>query len=127
MRLEKESPAANGAKKNIFTSKSINCSNRKQAHSFSEINALALSALPALVARWLPGGVLRGQEYSVRNPKRADRKLGSFSINVRNGRWSDFATGDAGGDIISLAAYLFNLSQSAAKRFIADMLGVRNV
>jgi hypothetical protein len=36
-----------------------------------------------------------------------DQNPGSFSINVRTGRWADFATGDKGGDVISLAAYLF--------------------
>ena len=36
------------------------------------------------------------------NPRRADRHLGSFQINVRTGKWADFATGDRGGDLISL-------------------------
>ena len=58
------------------------------------------------------------------NPNRADRRPGSFSINVRTGRWCDFATGDRGGDPVSLAAYLFNLSQVDAARRLAGMLGL---
>jgi hypothetical protein len=43
---------------------------------------------------------------------------------MRTGRWADFATGDKGGDIVSLAAYLFGLSQSEAARQVAQMLGL---
>jgi len=79
-----------------------------------------------LLARWLPNGTLQGQEYIVRNPRRADRRAGSFSVNVRTGRWADFATGDVGGDAISLAAYLSGKSQRDAAVELSQMLGVRN-
>jgi len=59
------------------------------------------------------------------NPRRHDRRLGSFSINLRTGRWADFATANRGGDIISLAAYLFGTSQVKAARTIAAALAVR--
>jgi hypothetical protein len=91
---------------------------------FVNINRVALAALPSLLARWAPGGKRIGREYVARNPKRADRRCGSFSINMSTGRWSDFATGDAGGDPISLAAYLFDLSQAEAARRVARMLGI---
>jgi hypothetical protein len=42
----------------------------------------------------------------------------------RIGMWADFSTGDEGGDVISLAAYLFELSQAEAARMIAHTLGV---
>ena len=48
-------------------------------------------------------GRICGREYVARNPRRDDRRAGSFKINVTAGRWSDFATGDKGGDPISLA------------------------
>jgi len=92
---------------------------------FHAINGAALAALPSILARWLPGGRRQGNEYVVRNPKRADGRPGSFSINLRSGRWSDFATGDAGGDPVSLAAYLFDLTQADAARRVADMLGMK--
>ena len=91
---------------------------------FDQINAAALPAVPALLGRWLPGGRLQGREYVALNPNRADRRLGSFRVNMRTGRWCDFATGDRGGDPVSLAAYLFNLSQVEAARRLAAMLGV---
>ena len=51
-------------------------------------------------------------------------RLGSFKVNRYNGRWADFATGDKGGDPISLVAYLADVSQGEAARLLARMLGV---
>jgi hypothetical protein len=93
---------------------------------FSTINAAVIRVLPAILTRWLPGGRLQRREYVALNPKRADRHLGSFRINVQTGRWADFATGDGGGDPISLAAYLFDLSQVEAARQLAEMVGLRS-
>ncbi|WP_155936610.1 hypothetical protein [Mesorhizobium ciceri] len=91
---------------------------------FAAINSAALPFLPTLLDRWAPGGHTMGREYVVRNPTRKDRRTGSFRINLVTGRWADFATGDAGGDVIALAAYLHDLSQAEAARCIADMLGI---
>jgi hypothetical protein len=44
--------------------------------------------------------------YVALNPTRNDRRPGSFKINIRMGRWCDFAAGDQGGDPVSLVAYL---------------------
>jgi hypothetical protein len=93
---------------------------------FAAINRAALADLPALLARWVPGGKYRGIEYVVRNPKRSDRTPGSFSVNSRTGQWADFATGDKGGDVISLTAFLHDLSQVEAARRLAEMFGVQS-
>ncbi len=94
---------------------------------FPAINRAALANLPALLRRWLPDGRLTGHEFTARNPRRADRRLGSFKVNVSTGKWADFATGDKGGDVVSLAAYLSSTGQAEAARALADMLGVRHV
>lgn len=91
---------------------------------FATVNSAAMRALPDLLRRWLPGGKLERREYIARNPRRADRHPGSFKVNLRTGRWADFATGDRGGDPVSLAAYLHGLSQHNAARKLAEMLGV---
>jgi hypothetical protein len=91
---------------------------------FRSINQAAVPALPAILARLLPGGKISGGEYVVRNPTRADRQAGSFKINFRSGRWSDFATGDRGGDPVSLCAYLEAVSQAEAARRLARLLGI---
>jgi hypothetical protein len=91
---------------------------------FDLVNARALAVLPALLARWLPDGRRQGNEYLARNPRRHDRNPGSFSINLVSGRWADFATGDKGGDVVSLVAYLGGLSQGDAARKLAATLGL---
>ena len=92
--------------------------------NFAAINSAARIALPALLARWVPGGVVRGSEYIALNPTRADRRPGSFKVNIRTGKWADFATGDKGGDVVSLAAYLADTGQAEAARDLAEMLGL---
>lgn len=92
---------------------------------FGAINNAARRELPVLLSRWLPDGRVNCREFTARNPRRADRHPGSFRVNLRTGRWCDFATGDRGGDPVSLVAYLFNLSQADAARRLAMMLGVR--
>jgi len=91
---------------------------------FEAVNDAALSALPSLVRRWLPDGRVAGREYIARNPRRADKKPGSFKINLSTGKWADFATGDAGGDVVSLAAYLSGAGQIEAARNLSQMLGI---
>jgi hypothetical protein len=93
---------------------------------FEAINRSALSVLPSLLTRWAPGGTVHGSEYVARNPTRADRRPGSFKVNMRSGKWADFATGDKGGDVISLAAYLSGTRQVEAAQQLASMLGVRH-
>ena len=92
--------------------------------AFDAINRAALGCLPDLLRRWLPDGRAEGHEYVAKNPRRDDRRPGSFKINLQTGRWGDFATGDKGGDVISLAAYLAGSNQIEAARNLADMLGV---
>jgi hypothetical protein len=93
---------------------------------FEAINQVALARLPDLCVRWLPDGRRRGREYVARNPLRADRRAGSFSVNLISGRWADFAIGARGGDPVSLAAYLSGLGQADAARRLAEMLGVHH-
>src|SRR5437660_12364790 len=91
---------------------------------FAAVNRAALGRLPDILARWLPGGRIEGREYVVRNPKRRDQRPGSFKVNLATGRWADFATGEKGGDPLSLAAYLAGCSQVDAARQLAVMLGL---
>ncbi len=91
---------------------------------FEAVNNAARAQLPSILARWLSDGKRTGREWVARNPRRSDRDPGSFSVNLTTGRWADFATGDRGGDPVSLAAYLFGLSQPDAARKLASMLGM---
>jgi hypothetical protein len=92
---------------------------------FARINRAALLVLPQLLQRWLPGGCVAGMEYVALNPRRSDRRLGSFRVNMRSGRWADFAIAHARGrDVVSLAAYLADIGQMEAAQRLAVMLGI---
>lgn len=92
--------------------------------NYRSINDAAIPVLPEILERWLPGGKVLGREYVTRNPKRGDRTAGSFSVNITTAEWADFATRDRGKDIVSLAAWLFNLEQPKAAENVAAMLGL---
>jgi hypothetical protein len=92
--------------------------------AFRRIADAALGRVDAIVRRWLPDGRREGAEWVSRNPTRDDRRRGSFKVNLATGKWGDFATGDRGGDLVSLAAYLFKLSHGHAALRVADMIGV---
>jgi hypothetical protein len=101
---------------------------RKPRHpktNFAAINRAVAPHIEHLVRAWLPDGRRHGHEWVARNPRRHDRRPGSFSINLRTGRWADFASGDRGGDLISLAAFLFGTSQIEAARTLAATLGAQ--
>lgn len=76
--------------------------------------------LEAEVASLLPFGMKQGHEWVALNPTRDDDNKGSFRINLITGKWADFATGDRGGDIISLYAYLRGISQHNAAHEILN-------
>lgn len=98
--------------------------NEQRRIGFRRIADAALGRATPIVLRWLPDGHREGAEWVCRNPMRDDQRPGSFKVNVATGKWSDFATGDRGGDLVSLAAYLFKLNQAAAALRIAEMIGV---
>jgi hypothetical protein len=91
---------------------------------FDAVNKAARPRLLAVLRRMLPEGAPQGAEFVARNPLRTDRRPGSFKINLRTGRWADFATDAKGGDVISLVAYLHQLPQSEAARRLAHLLGL---
>jgi len=93
-----------------------------------DFNGIAAAALvnSRFVAEWLlPGGRVVGNEYQALNPRRQDRNIGSFSVNLTTGRWSDFAMiGVAGRDLIGLASYIWCCGQGEAAKKIAEHLGI---
>ncbi|WP_455275117.1 VapE domain-containing protein [Ralstonia thomasii] len=92
---------------------------------FKEVAAAALAQADMLVSAWLPEGQREGREWSALNPRRSDSRRGSFKVNLQTGRWSDFASdGVAGGDLISLYAYLEGIEQGDACKQLAGQFGM---
>lgn len=100
-----------------------------QRSRFNQLNATLLPQLPALVKQWLPTGRATGAEWIALNPRRDDQRPGSFRVNLRSGRWADFATGEGGGDPVSLYAYLFTDGRqgAAARALDGGKIAVRPV
>ena len=95
----------------------------KREIDFRGLAQAALPRLPEILAQVLPGGVRRGREYVVLNPRRNDHNLGSFRVNLSTGRWADFAIDARGRDVISLIAYVEAEGMGDAARRIARLLG----
>lgn len=93
--------------------------------NFKFIARVALTHAIALLQELLPDGKMAGREWCARNPRRSDKSIGSFRINVTTGRWADFASGERGGDLISLYAYLRGLGQREAAKQLAKKFGVK--
>lgn len=97
---------------------------RTRRVDFDLINRMALRAAERVSAAMAPDGKREGNEWVATNPTRSDKRKGSFKINLHTGRWADFATGDKGGDFVSLAAFVGGLKQREAAIRLAEALGV---
>jgi hypothetical protein len=97
---------------------------RHSSIDFNRINSHALVSLDAICRRLLPGGRREGHEYLALNPRRGDRHLGSFKVNLKTGQWADFASGHKGRDPVSLVAFIEDCKQGEAALKLARMLGL---
>jgi putative DNA primase/helicase len=93
--------------------------------NYTALAEALLSRSEELVSAWLPGGTQRGHEYVC-----ADLSGGvgsSTSVNLKTGRWSDFAGDEKGSDLLSLYAAIHHLSQSHAALAVAREEGLEDV
>jgi hypothetical protein len=90
------------------------------ALNFDAVNQLAEEHIEQILRSLAPEGDLQGKEYRMLNPRRPeDSNLGSFKFNIETGSWADFAAeGAAGGDIVSLVAYMRNEIQTKAAHWV---------
>ncbi len=101
-------------------------SNTAKRPSFADVKAAALKDIDRVLSHWLPNGkrVDGGKEYTAPNPTRSDKRAGSLKISLSKGTWSDFATGDKGGDLIDLVRYLDGGTDIEACNKLAELLNV---
>ena len=90
---------------------------------FTQVKNYLKGREEVILRRLLPTGKKAGNEYVALNPKRSDAHLGSFRINTTTWKWADFATGDKGGDIISLYAYIKSVNQLTAAKELLRLIG----
>ncbi len=91
---------------------------------FRRINSAALRNGKAVCATFLPDGRREGREWVSRNPRRADRRPGSFKINLASGKGADFATGDRFSDFVGMVALIEATGQGEAALRLAETLVV---
>ena len=89
---------------------------------FGRIAAAALQQADTLVERWLPGGKRVGHEWQCGSL--SGDAGSSCSVNLNTGAWADFATDEAGGDLISLYGAVYQLRNGPAARELAEQLGM---
>ena len=85
---------------------------------FSSLSSELLARSEACCIEWFPLGRRRGHEYLVGDL--AGTAGESLSVNLDTGRWSDFATGAAGGDLIALYAGIHGIAQGEALKRLSN-------
>lgn len=85
---------------------------------FTSLAQRLLLNADTLVPQWLRDGRRRGHEWVCGDLGGSEGD--SCSVNLLSGRWADFATGDKGGDLISLYAAIHEISMGDAYRELAD-------
>jgi hypothetical protein len=92
---------------------------------FGAVNRAARARAEDVCRRLLPGGARHGNYWAAGDLSGAAGK--SLRVRLegeRAGAWIDNATGDKGGDFVSLAAAVARMSQGEAARSLARMLGM---
>jgi putative DNA primase/helicase len=84
-----------------------------------------LSRAESLLEQWLPGGKRAGHEYQCGSVRGGEGS--SCSVNINSGMWADFASGEKGGDLVSLYAASNDLSMGKAALQIARDYGLEDV
>lgn len=94
-----------------------------QRYDFKEVAQVALSQSLDLVSTWLPAGRKINSEWQCGSLNGEEGS--SFSVNLKSGVWSDFATGESGGDLISLYAAIYTgNNQGKAVKELAEQLRI---
>jgi hypothetical protein len=86
-----------------------------------DIKQIAESLIPSqetILTQICPGGTISGREYQAGAITGGPGK--SFSFNLQTGKWADFATGEKGGDIISLYAQVNRINNAEAARILQE-------
>lgn len=96
---------------------------RAQPIDFAALAEALLDQAERLVPDWLPGGARRGAEWVCADF--AGGQGGSLSVNLKTGRWADFARDERGGDLISLYAAIHGLNNGQAAATLMAELGLR--
>ena len=96
---------------------------------WAALKAALLDRIKTLVPVWLPGGKVQGKEYVCGSLRGGAGTSCSVNISGEDGLgcWSDFSSGEKGGDLISLYAEINGLSMGRAAMQVAREEGLEDV
>lgn len=97
---------------------------------FEQLAELTLAHFDTVVEDILDlEGKYEGKEFVAFNPRRRDNELGSFKIDSERGLFCDFACEDEckGGDLIGLAAYVWDCDRVQAALRLRNSLSERQI
>jgi hypothetical protein len=94
----------------------------RQSIEFSSINRAILNDFENTLRSWLPNGKKINHEWCVGSL--SGESGASLKINLKSGKWKDFAQGQSGGDPISLYAAIHNLKQLEAASRLAGTVNL---
>lgn len=94
---------------------------------FGTVGRAALDSIETLLFDWFPNGRKEVAEFCIGSRSgEAGQSLRIRLTGEKKGVWSDFsdAAGEAGGDLISLFAYIHDLTPGQACKALAEKLGI---
>lgn len=94
---------------------------------FRELADALLAQAATLVPEWLPGGKKSPGTDEYVCGSLAGGEGSSCSVNLKKGKWSDFATGEAGNDLLGLYAAIHELSNAKAAVQVARECALEDV
>lgn len=94
--------------------------------NFAALAAELLKQADTLVPLWLPGGKLEKHTHEYVCASLSGGEGDSCKVNLRTGKWADFATDDAGKDLIGLYACIRGLEMGKAAYELAADLGLED-
>jgi len=83
-------------------------------YDFKTLASNLLGEARTFVPSILPGGKMIGNEWTCAD--KYGQAGSSMKVNIQTGKWSDFAVGEAGHDLISLYAYVNDMNNGQAFR-----------
>jgi len=93
--------------------------------SIKDVAARARDQVESICARWLQAGRRKAGEWVIGDRTgAAGESLKVHLTGDKVGVWSDFATGDKGGDLVSLVAFVDGVSQGEAAKRLSAFLGL---
>jgi predicted P-loop ATPase len=94
---------------------------------FSTVGRAALNSIQSLLEEWFPDGVVEGgNEFCIGSRSgEAGQSLRIRLHGEKAGVWSDFSDGAAGGDLISLYAFIHDLKPGQACAALAEKFGIQ--